>query len=120
MKKNMLPCMREWAETHLDAPKDTVIQKLSKAIEAMGGTVTVFTSTTDLEAKAIRAIEPGMVTYVVGTSTKRFARQIQGAAQLTDKQRAYIWAIVWKYRRQIADKTLVEHARTLENQERDR
>lgn len=56
---------------------------------------------------AIRAIRPGNVTYIPGIGTKRFACQIQGAMELTAKQRIYLWAIVWKFRRQISDKQLV-------------
>jgi hypothetical protein len=60
------------------------------------------------DLRAIKAIVG--ITFVPGIPTKRFAAQIQGETQLTEKQRIYLWSIIWTFRRQIADKDLVEIA----------
>jgi hypothetical protein len=65
------------------------------------------------DLRAIAAISPGRVTYVPGIPTKRFARQIQGAKELTESQRFYVWQIVWRFRRQIADRELVARAKAI-------
>jgi hypothetical protein len=66
----------------------------------------VKTPATPDELAAIAAIAPGNVTYIPGIPTKRFARQLQGATDLTDAQRVYLWGIVWHFRRQIVDRDL--------------
>ena len=51
--------------------------------------------------------------FVPGTSQKRFVRQMfarDTAKPLTERQRAYLWAIVWSWRRQLPA-SLVELAR---------
>lgn len=41
--------------------------------------------------------------FAPGTSTKRFVRQMSGrTTPLTDRQRAYLWAIAWSWRRQLS------------------
>ena len=61
----------------------------------------------ELEQILARAIAPGMVTYVPGTATKRFARDMAWLAEhnreqeLTPKQRKYLFDTVHRYRRQI-------------------
>lgn len=66
------------------------------------------------DLRAIEAISPSRVTYCPGIGTKRFAREIQGAKELTQSQRDYVWQIVYRFRRQIADRALVKlaHSRT--------
>ena len=42
--------------------------------------------------------------FVPGSSPKRFARQMDArdrSRPLTDRQRAYLWAIAWSWRRQL-------------------
>jgi len=53
--------------------------------------------------------------FVPGSSPKRFVRQLAGrdrAKSLSDRQRAYLWAIAWSWRRQLP-RDLVELARTM-------
>ena len=53
--------------------------------------------------------------FVPGSSPKRFVRQLAGrdrAKPLSDRQRAYLWAIAWSCRRQLP-RDLVELARTM-------
>ena len=65
----------------------------------------------DLEWRAMKAL--CNVTFSgVGSGHKRFARNL-GLDRITDKQAAYLWALVWRYRRQIRSADLVEHARRL-------
>ena len=43
--------------------------------------------------------------FIPGTSQKRFVRQLAGCDRkrpLTDRQRAYLWAIAWSWRRQLS------------------
>jgi len=62
---------------------------------------------TEFEQMLALAIAPGMVTYVPGTATKRFARDMAWLAEhspdkaLTQKQRKYLLDTVHRYRRQI-------------------
>jgi len=69
------------------------------------------TPATPEDRRAIEAISPGRISYPVAIPAKRFARQMQGQGELTPKQRDYLWAIVWRYRRQIADQNLVALAK---------
>ncbi len=40
--------------------------------------------------------------FAPGTSSKRFVRQMRGrTSPLTDRQRTYLWAIAWSWRRQL-------------------
>lgn len=61
----------------------------------------VYTPVTEIEKRAIKAICTTRVRYPPATATKRFARDIQGATELTDAQRRYLWKIVYRFRRQI-------------------
>ena len=62
---------------------------------------------TDLERLLAHAISPALVTYIPGCATKRFAKDMEFAAEhcpdtvLTDKQRKYLFDTVHRYRRQI-------------------
>lgn len=69
---------------------------------------------TDRDRAALRAL--GGCCIMPGTASKRFARDMSPLAddqeaQLTEKQRAFLWKLVFTFRRQIADKSLVAHAR---------
>jgi hypothetical protein len=108
--RSILPSMREWYERNC-AP--TFVQKLSNEIVKSGGKVKVFTPATDLEKRAIKAL--ASITFCPGIPTKRFARHIQGADQLTDSQREYLWGIIHKFRRQVADAELVNFAAERKN-----
>lgn len=63
---------------------------------------------TDNERLYARAIAPGMVTYLPGIGTKRFARDMDQLARyqpqrdLSTKQAHYLRQVVVRYRRQIA------------------
>lgn len=59
---------------------------------------------------ALSGISPANVNYCPSTPPKKFAREMRTATELTDGQRAYLWSIVWTFRRQIADKRLVKIA----------
>jgi hypothetical protein len=53
--------------------------------------------------------------FVPGSSPKRFVRQLAGrdrAKPLSDRQRAYLWAIAWSWRRQLSSE-FVALARTM-------
>lgn len=52
------------------------------------------------------------VTFPIGSGHKRFARNLS-VERITDKQSAYLWSLVWRYRRQVPSADLVEHARRL-------
>lgn len=106
---NVMPAMREWwaAQNVEQANRD---QERRKQIASLPKTKTPCSAD---ELAAIAAISPGRVTYIPGIPTKRFARQIQGATELTERQRIYLWGIVWKFRRQIGDQKLVRMAQQL-------
>lgn len=108
MKKaiNVMPAMREWYEREIVAPHRNEKRERNKAYTAPAENRR--TPATPEELAAIKAI--GRVTYCPGTGTKRFANQIQGVTALTDPQRAYLWKIVWRFRRQIPDTSLVATA----------
>jgi hypothetical protein len=57
------------------------------------------------------------VTYPVGTGAKRLARSLAhrsiNGQPISEKQALAMWALVWRFRRQIASQALVEHARRL-------
>ncbi len=67
------------------------------------------TPMTDLEVRAACAL--ARCTFVPGTGTKRFARDIAWIAGntklITEGQRAYLWSAVWRFRRQIRDKDVL-------------
>lgn len=73
-------------------------------------TTLVYTDVTALDRAAIAAIVPGAVTYPRGSPQKRFARDVQAAKQLTEKQRGFLWRIAWTYRRQITDRVVLTEA----------
>ena len=64
------------------------------------------------EARTIRSLSGA--TFVPGCAPKRFVREMAGVNPdvyiLTDRQRGYLWAIAWSYRKQLPD-DLVEIAR---------
>lgn len=75
------------------------------------------TNSQDLLRRACLAISPDRVTYLPGSWAKRFGRAMADRSQaedfdsdLTEKQTSCIWAQVYRYRRQIREKDLVEHA----------
>ena len=48
--------------------------------------------------------------FLPGCSQKRFVRQMAGrdrSRSLTDRQRAYLWAIAWSWRRQLPRNLIV-------------
>jgi hypothetical protein len=69
---------------------------------------------TDIEYRAIG--ELAGCSFLPATFDKRIARQWYEMSQrdmlkpMTEKGRAMLWRLVWKYRRQIADKKIVEYA----------
>jgi hypothetical protein len=67
-----------------------------------------------MRTEEIRIIEAlAGCSFVPGSSPKRFVRQLSSrdrAKALTDRQRAYLWAIAWSWRRQLPQ-DLVELAR---------
>lgn len=67
----------------------------------------VYTPVSDMEQRALWALS--RVRFPPATGSKRFAREMQGATELTDRQRWFIWRIVWHFRRQIP-KDIVEAA----------
>lgn len=64
------------------------------------------------EARAIQSL--ACATFVPGCAPKRFVREMAGMNPdvyiLSDRQRGYLWAIAWSYRKQLPD-DLVEIAR---------
>lgn len=64
---------------------------------------------TDDEIRA--AVMLNQLTYLPGSSDKRFARSICGIAHtsqmITEAQVLYLWRMVYRYRRQISNKVLV-------------
>lgn len=63
---------------------------------------------TDDERYACAAITPGKVSYPVASAPKRLARSLAGQAaypnpQITDKQAACLWRLVYRFRRQLPD-----------------
>lgn len=71
------------------------------------------TPMTALEQDAARAL--GKCTYLPGSFEKRFARDMASHAssespQITERQRAWLWKQVYRYRKQIKDKDLIEQA----------
>lgn len=69
-----------------------------------------FTPVTDLERRAIAAIAPSRVTYPPATAVKRFAGDVQHATAMTERQRAYLWFVAHRFRRQIADRDVLAEA----------
>lgn len=106
---NVMPAMREWWEANRPKPDPEIARR--RAAEIRRDSHPVYTPATPEELEAIKAI--GGVTFCPGIPTKRFARQIQGSTELTDAQRKYLWGIVWRFRRQIADKGLVERGKEI-------
>ena len=65
-----------------------------------------------IEAKAVNALSA--CKFFPGSWDKSFvqdvANRIETKHNVTAKQRQWIWRIVWSYRRQIKDRSLVEHS----------
>lgn len=106
-RDQVMPSMRDWWDRTIARENEQRAAKAEK-IRALPKTRT---PCTELELRAIAAIAPGWVTYIPGIGTKRFARQIQGVTELTERQRIYLWQIVWRFRRQIADRELIREAK---------
>jgi hypothetical protein len=72
----------------------------------------VYTPMTDREKYAAETLNKA--TFLPGCFDKRFARDIasiaKGNGEITDRQRATMWNLVYRYRRQISDKMLVDEA----------
>lgn len=64
------------------------------------------------DLRAMTAIAPGRVTYIPASFDKRFARDIGGHTALTEGQRMLLWRMVWRYRRQIVERDLVQMAKS--------
>ena len=99
---NIMPSMREWWEDNRPHPAAQPTKAENQPL--------IRTPATDEDRLAIAAISPSLITYVPATGPKRFARDIQGAMELTAHQRDYVWKLVWRMRRQIGDKRLVDLA----------
>lgn len=105
----VLPSMRAWYEQHIAQPKRDADQRKAEAAKARRKAPVVRTPVTEQEASALGYLAG--VVYPVGSFDKRFARDLHNATALTDAQRACMWGMVWRYRRQIPDKLLVDTAR---------
>jgi hypothetical protein len=103
----VIPAMRDWYEQHIAEPR-RMERRISLQAEPSLKVPPMRTPATADDLLAIKAI--GGVTYCPGIGTKRFARDIQGATELTAAQRLYLWQVVWRYRRQIHDQRLVSLA----------
>jgi hypothetical protein len=104
--KNVLLCMRDWHRQHIQRAADEALADRRRQHQDRRRAPKVKTPASPDELAAIAAISPGNVTYVPATGAKRFARQIQGATELTDSQRIYLWGIVWHFRQQIVYRDL--------------
>lgn len=71
------------------------------------------TPITPIEARALALLSPTRVSYPVGSPQKRFARDLQGATALSEKQRAFLWRTAWSYRRQYRDAEVLAAAERL-------
>lgn len=103
---NVLPGMRDWWAAN--QPRPVVVAPLPPAPPRKRGEPVPRTPATPHELRAIAAIGP--LRYPVAGFAKRFARDMQGATDLTDRQRATLWRQVYRYRRQIGAKDLVATA----------
>src|SRR3954471_19008524 len=70
---------------------------------------------TEDELRMARAVTPGRVSYVPGSSDKRFAGQICGATDITEGQASYLHRLVYRYRRQIHPAVVALADRSLAN-----
>lgn len=77
------------------------------------GKVIERTPITPLEARALALLSPVNVSYPVGSPQKRFARDMQGATAMSEKQRAFLWRTAWSYRRQYVDAAVLAEAERL-------
>jgi len=110
MTVNVQPAMREWYEKHIATPAREA--KAVKEVRAQRQAELNFrTPATNDDLRAIAAL--GKCRAGCGTKAKRFAASIQGETELSARQRAYLWSLVWTFRRQIADKELVKMAAEL-------
>lgn len=92
-----------WVDHHLRQPPAPPKLKSPRAPK-------VHTDVTPEELRAIAAISPATIRYGCGSAAKRFARDIQGTAKLTNGQRDYLWAVAYRHRKQIADREIVKIA----------
>lgn len=63
---------------------------------------------TDLDRRAATAL--ARCTFLPSSTDKRMARFVQAATELTDRQLAYLWRLIWRYRRQHQDRELINTA----------
>lgn len=75
---------------------------------------------TPFELKAVQAL--ALCSFLPGSFEKRIARQWKEKADrdpkepMTERGRACLWRLIWKFRRQISDKKLIDHAGNLREQ----
>lgn len=104
-----IPAMQEWERRNVFEPaqieQGAALEESHKVAQSIQRAPIIFTPITDEESVAIKHL--GEPTYPVASFHKRFARDIQGATELSDKQRILIWSMVWRYRRQINNASLV-------------
>ncbi len=108
---NVIPCMKEWFErnkTALMPPVEPPIPKMPVTHDSTK------TSITENEARAIKALS--RVTFVPNTFHKRFARDMQSHKELTPRQRATLWRIVVRFRRQIDGEVVAMARREIEKE----
>ena len=67
----------------------------------------VYTDISEIEARAVRAL--ARVRFPPATGSKRFARDMQGVTQMSERQRWFLWRVVYRFRRQIPN-AIVDHA----------
>lgn len=72
----------------------------------------VYTPVSSLEQRALMAL--GRVSFPPATVSKRFAREMQLAKELTEKQRKFLWRIVYHFRRQVHDADVLEEMQRLQ------
>lgn len=70
----------------------------------------VYTPATPMERRALQWLGT-WVRFPPATASKRFAREMMGATELTDKQRAFLWRIVYRFRRQVHPEIVAEAER---------
>lgn len=78
-------------------------------------TKTTWRPMTEIEKRAALALAPGRVCYPVASSAKGLAGSLEAAAaaavpKITDRQAEAMWRQIYRFRRQIQDKALIEAA----------
>jgi hypothetical protein len=104
----ILSSMQSWYEENVLRPREEARKRREDAARALALQPVVYTPASPEELAAIAAL--GKCSYCCGTASKRFARDMQGRTELSARQRAFVWGNVWRFRRQIADKSLVDKA----------